>query len=330
MIAFAAGTSCALPTAAAAQTSTPRSTPTPAPCARPNVAAMTVHPVEPATPPMAKQQGITGTVQVVVSLDENSQVVGARIQSSPSAILNAAALAAVRASTFQTEIRDCRPLARDYIYTVDFQNTVTFSTTASGERTVSVVGEGTVTRAADLAYVQANIDTRADDVTVSAAQNDAAFAALNAKLAPLGLTARTVRDPIRVGSEDRYTTRRSVEIAVDDISKVDRTVTAVSAVASVGVTGIRFTLYDTAPAYRQALDLAVKDAETTARGALTAPQRLGAVRSVVVQPNNGARSPVAVVPYRPIPIVGGFTQPPVRVPQLEVRASATVTYAITP
>jgi outer membrane biosynthesis protein TonB len=99
---------------------TPKPTPTPQSCARPNVAATTIHPVEPDTPPMAQQQGISGAVQVVVSLNADSKVVGTRIQTSPSVILNSAALSAARQSTFQTEIRDCKPIAADYIFTVDF------------------------------------------------------------------------------------------------------------------------------------------------------------------------------------------------------------------
>jgi TonB family protein len=91
-----------------------------APCARPNVSATSLHPAEPATPPMAQQQGIQGTVQVVVSLNAQSEVVGTRIQTSPSAILNSAALAAARQSTFQTEILNCKPIAADYIFSVDF------------------------------------------------------------------------------------------------------------------------------------------------------------------------------------------------------------------
>jgi TonB family protein len=101
-------------------TPTPRPTPTPATCARPNVAATTLRAVEPDTPPIAQQQGISGTVQVIVSLDAASHVTGTRIQSSPSAVLNQAALSAARQSTFQTEIRDCKPIAADYIFSVDF------------------------------------------------------------------------------------------------------------------------------------------------------------------------------------------------------------------
>lgn len=101
-------------------TATPRPTPTPQSCARPNVPATTIRAVEPDTPQLAQQQNISGTVQVIVSLDANSNVTGTRVQSSPSAILNGAALSAARQSKFQTEIRDCKPIAADYIFSVDF------------------------------------------------------------------------------------------------------------------------------------------------------------------------------------------------------------------
>lgn len=89
-------------------------------CARPYVAATIIHAVDPDTPPLAQQQGISGIVQIVVSLNTDSKVVGTRVQDSPSVILNRAALAAARESTYQTELRDCKPVAADYVFSVDF------------------------------------------------------------------------------------------------------------------------------------------------------------------------------------------------------------------
>jgi outer membrane biosynthesis protein TonB len=110
----------ATPAAAAMPAATPRPTPTPLSCARPNVTATTLHPVAPDTPAMAQTQGISGIVQVVVSLDAQSRVVGTRVQTSPSVLLNQAALAAARESQFRTEIRNCEPVAADYIFSVEF------------------------------------------------------------------------------------------------------------------------------------------------------------------------------------------------------------------
>ena len=113
----------AAPAAIAAQptpSSTPRPTPTPLSCARPQVPATTVHALEPDTPAMAAQQGISGTVGVVVSLDAQSRIVATRVQSSPSALLNGAALAAARGSQFRTEVKNCEPVAADYLFSVEF------------------------------------------------------------------------------------------------------------------------------------------------------------------------------------------------------------------
>ncbi|MDQ6943481.1 MAG: energy transducer TonB [Candidatus Eremiobacteraeota bacterium] len=105
---------------AATPVPTPKPTPTPLSCARPNVAATTLRALEPETPALAQQQGISGIVQVVVSLDAQSRVVGTRIQSSPSAVLNLAALGAARGSQFRTEVKNCEPVAADYVFSVDF------------------------------------------------------------------------------------------------------------------------------------------------------------------------------------------------------------------
>jgi len=104
----------------AAPEPTPRPTPTPLACSRPDIPAATIRAMEPDTPALAAQQGIAGTVAVIVSLDAHSRVVATRIQSSPSAVLNGAALAAARGSQFRTEVKNCEPVAADYIFSVDF------------------------------------------------------------------------------------------------------------------------------------------------------------------------------------------------------------------
>jgi len=82
----------------------------PTTCARPNLPALVLRAVAPVMPAMAAQQRITGDVTVEVSLDAQSQILKLTIVSSPSTILNGAALDATQRSTFQTEVRDCRPL----------------------------------------------------------------------------------------------------------------------------------------------------------------------------------------------------------------------------
>ena len=83
--------------------------------------ASTLKAVEPDTPLLARQYGISGTVQVEVWLDEGGRVTNAVILSSPSPVLNEAALTAARNSTFRPEIKNGKPIAAKYLFTVDFQ-----------------------------------------------------------------------------------------------------------------------------------------------------------------------------------------------------------------
>ncbi len=61
-----------------------------------------------------------GLVQVVVSLNERSEIVGTRIQTSPFDSLNKPSLDAARAAKFRTAIVNCKPIAADYIFSVRF------------------------------------------------------------------------------------------------------------------------------------------------------------------------------------------------------------------
>lgn len=120
------GIASAAPVIAVTAAPPPSASPAPVPtatlltCARPNVPAETMRAAQPDMPALAQQQGISGDVAVVVSLDAQSRIVAARVQSSPSVLLDAAALGAARGSVFRTEVRDCRPVAADYVFTVEF------------------------------------------------------------------------------------------------------------------------------------------------------------------------------------------------------------------
>lgn len=325
--------------AGSAQQIAPRPTPTPAICARPNVAAAIIKPVEPDTPAIAAQQGIYGTVQVVVSLNADSQVTATRIQTSPSAVLNQAALAAARKTTFQTEIRDCRPLAADYIFSVDFQPQATFSSTTSGERLVTVVGRGSVTRAPDSAIVQAGLITFDDVAAKASADNDALFDALKAKLAALGIGERKIvaqssllpSGPGATTPGFGYRAMRQLTVTVDTVANAGHAAAAVASSLSYPDTvTVRFVLNDNASASRDALTIAVKDAEKGARDAvMSIRQHLGTQREFVVAPRDRTQAPSTTVRFSRFPIARGFTESD-SIPDIEVHASVTVTYSVKP
>ncbi|HZX68935.1 MAG TPA: hypothetical protein VFE70_08620, partial [Candidatus Elarobacter sp.] len=59
-----------------------------------------------------------GTVVVIVNLNAQSQIIGMHIQQTPAPALNDYVLQTVQLSRFQTEIRDCKPIATDYTFSL--------------------------------------------------------------------------------------------------------------------------------------------------------------------------------------------------------------------
>ena len=82
--------------------------------------AFVIRAVEPDTPVAAMQQRLTGTVHVLVSIDADAHVTGATILDSPSALFNSSALTAARESTYHTAVHDCKPIASQYVFAVDY------------------------------------------------------------------------------------------------------------------------------------------------------------------------------------------------------------------
>jgi TonB family protein len=95
--------------------------PTPPPCARPHMDALITRVVEPDYPKSAREQGVTGTVLVRVSLDPSGGVMSTSIyKSSGNAELDQAALAAAHESTYSPEIEDCQPVRGTYLFRASF------------------------------------------------------------------------------------------------------------------------------------------------------------------------------------------------------------------
>ncbi|MEA2787029.1 MAG: hypothetical protein QOF71_3133 [Candidatus Eremiobacteraeota bacterium] len=294
---------------------------------------------------MAEQQGLYGRVDVVVSLDAASRIVGTRVLRSPAGILNQAAITAAQASLFQTEIRNCRTIASDLIYSVDFPEKITYATTPSGARTISVLADATVTRAADVAHVEARIATIDDSAARAQAKNDAIFEALKAKLRALGIFEPPIRatrsvhgipspvsyetPPPRPGEGNGFEAIRDIDVTIDTATSAGEAAVAASSIRSVDVQGIRYTLADYASAYREARDIALKDAELSAQRNVT-PRllQLGAVLRIDAPRTEPGGPPSQFRQFHrwlsPEP------PPTAAVPMFEVRATVTVTYAIKP
>ncbi|MDB5073540.1 MAG: hypothetical protein JWM87_4651 [Candidatus Eremiobacteraeota bacterium] len=353
-------------------------------CARPNVLAQAVHVVVPDAPALAQQQGIVGTVQVVVSLDPQSRVTGTRIRSSPSAVLNAAALSAARQSTYQTEIRDCVPIAADFIMDVTFAGQTGAATPVpmvipapptrpsvisqqlvrtddDSRPTVVITMQGTAARPPDVAYVNAGIVTNDDVSATAAAKNDAIFAALQAKLAALGIDAAKIKQtfysltynarpttpspvsataaPMQPGGVQIYSipvprygyvVSRQFQLTVDAVTKVGAVTDALVAAGVTSVNNVQYTLTDPSAAYNDALASALKAAKVQATTvAQSSGMHLGGVKQIQVQQQYLTPQPV---PFRgppgiPAPVQGVNMPAPATI---DVRATVVVTYFLKP
>ncbi len=92
-------------------------------CEHPFVEGGADHSVAVEAPVMARQQGISGVVVVSVSVDENGNPKNARIVSSPSSLLNNAALTAARAMTYTPAIYRCVRISQgEALFHADFMN----------------------------------------------------------------------------------------------------------------------------------------------------------------------------------------------------------------
>jgi TonB family protein len=330
---------------AVAQIVAPATSPTPVVCARPNVPAQTIRHAEPVLPVAAEALGLQGTVAVVVSLDATGSVTAARVQSSPSGILNEAALAAARASSFRPEIRDCRPVAGDYTYTVDVESRVTALPSPPGRRIVSVAGKGMVLRAPDAASVQVRLVAKDESAARAAAKNEAQFQALAVKLSALGVDpakARTLfstpRSPIVLESDASlphygFASSRDVMVEVGAPADAMKVAAALTVPGGFEVVGIRYALSASGTAYEDALRAAIADAETRARVVASAyHMHVGAARHVQLPPkDDGATAPLTVfVRYAVFANAGTAGAPAGAIPRIPVDARATIVFELEP
>ena len=318
-----------------AQTTAPAAT-----CPRPNVPAQAIRTVDPDMPAIAQMQGIDGAVRVIVSLDRESHVTATRILSSPSAVLNAAALSAARQSVFQTEIVGCRPIAVDFLLPVSFEGGApSWFGSASGEQTMTVTAQGFALRYADYAAVVVGIITRDDtDPAVAGSHNAAIFDAFRARLRALGIAGDQIRATYTLSTTTTTTpaanpspapphgglAMRQVTIAVEPAARATAVIDAATASGVTSIGTVRYDVRDGESLYREALANGLKDARARADAiAATTHLRLGPIRNVQ---KSGTRETYAYAP------AGAFRAGAVlytpEAPAVEARADVTVTYAL--
>lgn len=209
--------------------------------------------------------------------------------------------------------------------------------------TLSVVGEGSVSRAPDRAVVTFGIVTNDDAAARATSANNAAYNGLVAKLGALGLTGAAVRTtaygvsynprPVNPSQQfpDRYgyVVSRTVTATTDRPDGVGAIVDAGVAAGTTTIGGVAFGLRDNRAAARAASAAAMADADAQAH-ALADAAHLRIVRISAIASGGGA------VP-RPLPIAravlsASTASVPTDLPpgDLTFASSVTVVYEVAP
>ena len=167
--------------------------------------------------------------------------------------------------------------------------------------TLTVTGEGSVTRAPDRATVSFRIETTNDEAAAATSANAAIANALTARLAPLNIPASAIStsgyglsynprppkpDP---ASTQRYgyTVERTINVVVDNVETTGAVIDAGVAAGVTNVNGITFSLRDRPAAVRSAQAAALADAVAQAKG-LAAAAKVRLVRILAISPSGSA------------------------------------------
>jgi uncharacterized protein YggE len=167
--------------------------------------------------------------------------------------------------------------------------------------TLTVTGDGSVTRAPDRATVSFRIETTNDVAAAATSANAAIANTLTARLAPLHIPASAISttgyglnfnprppkpDP---ASTQRYgyTVERTIDVVVDSVDASGAVVDAGVAAGVTNVNGISFSLRDRHAAERAAQTAALADAVAQARN-LAAAAHVRIVRILAISPSGSS------------------------------------------
>jgi uncharacterized protein YggE len=170
----------------------PAATPTPAPtaCRRPSVPAITLRAAEPVLPWTVTRLGLSGTVIVRITLDAQSHITDAQVQSSTVEQLRAPAFEAARRSVFQTEVRDCVPRPGTYLFSVDIVNDLppAYVDEKSNPPVAVVNGRGSVDAPVGPTSLSLEFAAEDTDAAPALAAVDAAYTRFQAKMTERGFS----------------------------------------------------------------------------------------------------------------------------------------------
>jgi uncharacterized protein len=204
------------------------------------------------------------------------------------------------------------------------------------EPVVVTVGEATVRRPPDRAFVTISVETRAKSPRDAQRQNAEAMTAVQQRLGQARLGSDAIRTTgyniqqefdfvqgKRIPRE--FVARNGVEVRVDDVARTGEILDSVVESGATSVSGVRFDLKDRDGAEREALKLAVTDARARAEAAVS-----GAGRSLdrvlrIEDSRDGGIGPPRPVMMNYAAAAERSTPTPVEPGYIEIRARVTLT-----
>ena len=208
--------------------------------------------------------------------------------------------------------------------------------------TLTVTGQGSVSRAPDRATVSLRIETTNEQAAAATSANAAIANALTARLAPLNIPASAIStagyglnynprppkpDP---ASTQRYgyTVERTIDVVVNNVDGAGAVVDAGVAAGVTNVNGITFSLRDRHAAQRDAEAAALADAVAQAH-ALAAAAKVRLVRILAISPS-GSSVPGPLMRASPGLMLAAAVPTTIDPGNLTVTASVGITYEIAP
>ncbi len=203
---------------------------------------------------------------------------------------------------------------------------------------VTTVGEASVKRTPDRAWVTVAAESRAKTPREAQTANSAAMSGVLAKLKSAGLPADALRtvgydlQPEFDYANNRqtlrgYVARNSVEVRVDDLPKLGEILEGVVGAGATNVSGVRFDVKDRAAAEREALNKAVADARARADAAASGAG-LKVERVLRIQEQRAMPLPEPRVAMMRESLQASGGAPPVVAGEIDIRASVTLTASV--
>jgi len=202
---------------------------------------------------------------------------------------------------------------------------------------VITVGEGIVRRAPDRAIIHVTTETRARSPQDAQRENAKRMASVQEKLTGGGIPKEAIRtmgyavEPEYDFTDGRRTlrgfvARNTIEVRVDDLARLGETLDTAIGAGATSAGGVMFDLKDRAAVEREALRLAVVDAQARAEAAAAGAGR-GIARVVRIQEEGGAPGPIP----RPMAMAAreaAEPDTPIVAGEIEIRARVTLTAAL--